>query len=53
MENHIIQPTQFHTMIQAFMDTSSKDMWVIEDNVVMHTVALEELLYWRIISLYD
>jgi hypothetical protein len=40
-------------MIQAFMATLSKDMLVIEDNIAMHNATLEELLYRRIISLYD
>ena len=33
------------------MDTLSKDMQVIEDNIAMHAATLEELLYRRIISL--
>jgi hypothetical protein len=53
IEKHIIQPTRVHTMIQAFMATLSKDMQVIEDNIAMHVATLEELLYRRIISLYD
>jgi hypothetical protein len=40
-------------MIEAFMDTLSKDMHVIEDNIAMHTATLEELLYQRRISFYD
>jgi hypothetical protein len=40
-------------MIQAFMATLSRDMQVLEDNIAMHATTLEELLYQRIISLYD
>jgi hypothetical protein len=53
IEQHLIQPTKFHTMIQEFMATFSKDMQTLKDNMTMHTTALEELAYHRVMSLYD
>jgi hypothetical protein len=51
IEQHLIQPTKVHTMIQAFMATLSKDMQTLDDNIAMHTTSLEELAYHRISTL--
>jgi hypothetical protein len=53
IEQHLIQPTKVHTMVQAFMATLSKYMQTLDDNVAMHTTTIEELAYHRLISLYD
>jgi hypothetical protein len=53
IEQHLLQPIKLHTMIQAFMVTLLKDMGTIEDSVAMKNVALEQLTYRRIRSLYD
>jgi hypothetical protein len=53
IEQHLIQPTKVHTMIQAFMAMLSKDMQTLKDNTTMHTTTLEELAYRRVMSLYD
>jgi hypothetical protein len=53
IEQHLIQPTKVHTMVQAFMATLSKDMQTLDDNIAMHTTTLEEMAYHRLISLYD
>jgi hypothetical protein len=53
MEQHLVQPTKVHTMIQAFMATLVKDMRTLNENTTSHEVALEELSYRRVISLYD
>jgi hypothetical protein len=53
IEQHLIQPTKVHTMVQAFMATLSKDMQTLDDNVAMHTTTIEELAYRRLISLHD
>jgi hypothetical protein len=53
IEQHLIQPTKVHTMVQAFMTTLSKDMQTLDDNMVMHTTTIEELAYHRLVSLHD
>jgi len=53
IEQNLIQPTKVHTMIQSFMDTLSKDMQTLDDNVAMHMTTIEELAYRKLISLYD
>jgi hypothetical protein len=53
IEHHLIQPTKVHTMIHAFMATLEKYMQTLSENTTMHKVALEELAYRWIISLYD
>jgi hypothetical protein len=53
IEQHLIQPTKVHTMIQVFMATLAKDMKTLNDNTTMHEASLEELAYHQIISLYD
>jgi hypothetical protein len=53
IEKHLLQPIKLDTMIQEFMVTLVKDMSTIEDNVAMHNVALEQLNYRRIRTLYD
>ena len=40
IEQHIVQSTRFHTMIQVFMVTLYKDMQVLEYNKSMHVVSL-------------
>lgn len=53
IEQHLIQPTKVHTMVQAFMATLSKDMQTLDDNVAMHTTTIEEIAYRRLFSLHD
>lgn len=53
IEQHLIQPTKFHTMIQEFMATLSKDTLTLKYNTTMHTTSLEELSYRQISTLYD
>jgi hypothetical protein len=43
IEQHLIQPTKVHTMIQGFMATLEKDMQNLNDNTTMHEATLEEL----------
>jgi hypothetical protein len=53
IEQHLIQPTKVHTMVQAFMTTLEKYMQTLDDNVVMHMSTIEELAYKRLVSLHD
>jgi len=53
IEQNLIYPTKFHTMIQVFMATLSKDTLNLKENIAMHTKSLEELAYLRISTLYD
>jgi hypothetical protein len=41
IEQHLIQPTKVHTMVQAFMATLSKDMQTLDGNVAMHITTFE------------
>jgi hypothetical protein len=52
MEQHLVQPAKFHTMIQAFLATLAKDMKTLTNNLASHEATLEELSYHRVISLY-
>jgi hypothetical protein len=53
MEQHLVQPTKVHTMIQVFMATLTKDMRTLSDNTTTHEATLEELIYCRIVLLDD
>ena len=43
IEQHLIQLTKVHTMVQAFMTTLEKDMHTLNDNLEMHTSTIEEI----------
>jgi hypothetical protein len=42
MEQHLVQPSKVHTMIQAFMATLEKDMKTLTNNSTSHEAALKE-----------
>jgi hypothetical protein len=43
IEKHLVQPTKVHTMVQVFMDTLSKDMQTLDDNIVTYIDTLGEI----------
>jgi len=53
MEQHLIQTTKVHIMIQAFMATLEKYMKTLTNNTSLHEDSLEEIPYCIFISLYD
>jgi hypothetical protein len=53
IDQHLIQPTKLHTMIQAYMTKLEKDMSALDDSMAMIEAMLEKLSYRRIESLYN
>jgi hypothetical protein len=53
IDQHLIQPTKLHTMIQAYMTKLEKEMSTLDDSVAMIEAMLEQLSYRRIEALYN
>jgi hypothetical protein len=53
IDQHFLQPTKLHTMIQDYMKKMEKYMNSLDDSVSMIEAMLEQLSYRRIESLYN
>jgi hypothetical protein len=53
IDQHLIQPTKLHTMIQTYMKKLEKEMRALDDSVDMIESMMEKLSYRRIEALYN
>jgi hypothetical protein len=53
IDQHLLQPIKFHTMVQDFVIKLEKDMRTFDENIALNNETLEQLIYRRIKSLYD
>lgn len=51
MDKYLVKPTRVESTIHAFLTNLKRDMKTLSQNSPTHEVALESLLYRRIISI--